>query len=68
MFDAANPSDVKKYRINEFNCLKDNDWEIFGNFYRAEMKYLELKLWKCQNATATNTKGPGITAGVLCED
>lgn len=30
------------------------------------MKYLELKLWKCQNSTNNNTIG--VKAGVICKD
>lgn len=31
------------------------------------MKFLELKLWKCQNASSSPS-GTGVTPGVTCKD
>jgi hypothetical protein len=50
---------VKAFGIDKYNCIIDDDYELYGNFYRRNMSYLELKLWKCQNNTKSN---------VVCED
>lgn len=64
----ANEEDLIKYRINSFLCLSEKEYEIFGNFYRSEMNYLEIKLWKCQNQTGSASTAPGVTPGVICKD
>jgi len=46
-FNFVDQSEVVRYGINNFTCLKNFDYEIFGNFYKDRMDYLELKLWKC---------------------
>lgn len=35
------------FGISNYYCLDTEEYEMEGNFYRTEMKYLELKLWKC---------------------
>lgn len=68
-FNYADQDEVAKYRINTFNCLNDDqNFELQGNFYRDDMLYVELKLWKCQNATTPGKSGPGVTPGVTCRD
>ena len=40
--------EIKKYGIDKYQCLNDEaKYDIYGNFYRNEMNYLEIKLWKC---------------------
>ena len=47
-FNYVNQDEIKKYGINNYTCLiDDSNYDIFGNFYRDEMNYLEIKLWKC---------------------
>lgn len=68
MFNFVDQSEVLNYKINEYMCIDDSknetDWEVQGNFYRNDMLYLELKLWKCQNST--NGNKVGVTPGVTC--
>jgi hypothetical protein len=46
-FNFFDQAEVKRYGINNYTCLKNYDYEIFGNYYKDRMDYLELKLWKC---------------------
>jgi hypothetical protein len=53
-FNYPDQDEVKLYGINNFYCIASDDYYLQGNFYRKELHYLELKLWKCQN-TSTNS-------------
>lgn len=66
-FNYVDQAEVKKYGINNYTCVTDDNYEIFGNFYREEMTYLEIKLWKCQNATSNPNYTTGVTPGVTCK-
>ena len=46
-FDFVDKSEVIRYGINNFTCLQNVDYEMFGNYYKNRMTYLEIKLWKC---------------------
>lgn len=59
-FNYHDQQEVKTFGIQNFNCLTESDYDIIGNFYRKNMRYLELKLWKCQNLTAPK--------GVVCKN
>jgi hypothetical protein len=50
-FNYKDQEEVKKFGINKFNCLTNDDYSFFGNFYQRNMQYVELKLWKCKNGT-----------------
>ncbi|TNV82719.1 hypothetical protein FGO68_gene2428 [Halteria grandinella] len=67
LFSFEDQAEVLNYKINEYLCTDDNftDWELQGNFYRNDMLYLEIKLWKCQNSTNNNTVG--VRPGVVCQ-
>ncbi|TNV83530.1 hypothetical protein FGO68_gene1497 [Halteria grandinella] len=66
-FSFEDQAEVLNYKINEYQCPDDNftDWQLRGNFYRNDMLYLEIKLWKCQNSTNNNTVG--VSPGVVCQ-
>lgn len=42
------------------------NYDLLGNFYQANMNYVVVKLWKCQNQTATSTVG--VRPSVTCKD
>lgn len=39
------------YNISKQNCLKKKDYELQGDYYSENFKYLEIRLFKCRNAT-----------------
>ena len=56
-FNYKDQEEVKKFGINKFNCITNDDYSFFGNFYQRNMQYVELKLWKCKNDTDDLPKG-----------
>jgi len=53
-FNFDHQAEIKLRGLNTYNCLTNRDYEIMGGPYNKEFKYLELKLWKCQNSTKSN--------------
>ena len=47
--------------------MKDKNYTLSGNFYMRNMKYLELKLWKCSNNSIVAEKNSQIP-NVICRD
>ncbi len=45
-------------------CLKNKSYELLGDFYSEVYKYVEIKLWKCNNYTINGTR----FANVTCKD
>lgn len=40
--------DAEIFGIKKFTCMGKNiSYSLSGNYYMRNMKYLELKLWKC---------------------
>ena len=62
LFNYPDQEEVKKFGIDKFNCLTNEDYEFYGNFYQRNMQYLELKLWKCKNGSAD------LPPGTVCRD
>eukprot|EP00347_Sterkiella_histriomuscorum_P023730 403333580 len=50
-FVYPNTDEVRDIGILNYNCLSNKTYQIQGNFYQKKFEYLEVKLWKCQNAT-----------------
>lgn len=61
---------VKLYKIDKFLCPSREalDFEIQGNFYQSEMKYLEMKLWKCRNFTNGELFEKSFPVNITCKD
>ncbi|TNV82700.1 hypothetical protein FGO68_gene10121 [Halteria grandinella] len=52
LFEYDDFSEIQSYKIDEFQCLQESEqYELQGNFYRSEMKYVEIQLKKCRNGT-----------------
>lgn len=67
-FSYADKTELSRFGIDDFLCLNSfNNFTIYGNFYRAEMKYMEIKLWKCRNTTKTGDGLPKLYSAV-CKD
>ncbi|CDW71429.1 UNKNOWN [Stylonychia lemnae] len=47
LFRYDDKQELVDLEIDQMNCLKETEYELKGNFYAQEYKYLELKLWKC---------------------
>ncbi|CDW85794.1 UNKNOWN [Stylonychia lemnae] len=47
LFRYEDKQEIIDLEIDQMKCLKTNDYELKGNYYAQEYKYLELKLWKC---------------------
>ncbi|CDW91220.1 UNKNOWN [Stylonychia lemnae] len=47
LFRYEDKQEIIDLEIDSMKCLKTNDYELKGNYYAQEYKYLELKLWKC---------------------
>ena len=65
-FNFHKEKEIKKNGINNFGCLTDKNYELIGSSFREEMKYLEIKLFKCQNATSNPNYQIGVNKGVTC--
>lgn len=49
LFNYTDQTEVTNYHIDEYLCIDNSnmDYQLQGNFYRNDMLYLEIKLWKC---------------------
>ncbi len=61
-FSFNDQEEVKKFGIDKFQCITNNNYEFIGNFYQRNMQYLELKLWKCKNGSSD------LPPGTVCKD
>lgn len=69
-FNFEDKEEVLRYKIDDFTCLTQdsNIYTLQGNYYRANMDYVELKLWKCRNYTGTAATPPvGYRKGLVCK-
>ena len=48
-FRFDDKKEIEDLQIDQMNCLKDTDYELKGNYYAQNYKYLELKLWRCSS-------------------
>eukprot|EP00347_Sterkiella_histriomuscorum_P019663 403340763 len=62
-FKYPNTDEVRDIGILNYNCLQEKTYQIQGNFYQKQFEYVELKLWKCINATMIANGSP-----VRCKD
>eukprot|EP00347_Sterkiella_histriomuscorum_P017701 403348330 len=62
-FVYPNTEEIRNIGILNYNCLANKTYQLQGNFYQKKFEYLEVKLWKCQNATMLAINSP-----VVCKD
>ena len=52
-YNFPDQSQVSLLGISNYNCIANKSYSLLGNYFNIDMKYLEIKLWKCQNKTNT---------------
>lgn len=53
-FKYKNQQQVKDYSIDKMMCIKIPDYQLKGDFYSEEFKYLEVQLKKCRGTKCFN--------------
>ncbi|CDW74033.1 UNKNOWN [Stylonychia lemnae] len=58
LFNYTNKQELMTLGINEYFCLKDQDYTLQGGYYDEVYEYLEIKLYKCQNKSDNDSCYP----------
>ncbi|CDW90345.1 UNKNOWN [Stylonychia lemnae] len=53
-FRFKDQSKVSLYNINNFKCIKGKDYQIQGNYYSKDFKYVEIKTKRCKYENENN--------------
>ncbi len=65
-FNFSNTDSIKQYGIDKYQCLED-DYLLEGqSIYNTNLKYLEIKLYKCLNTTFNRSLRQASLQSTIC--
>jgi hypothetical protein len=52
-FKGFNKKTVEMYKIDKLMCIKNlDDFTLKGDFYSGKFRYLEIRMFRCENSTS----------------